>query len=141
MGAVEHVNPPDLPPPSGFSHASRAARSAPVLVHTGGQIGCGLDGVVVAPGDIAAQFRLALENLVRALAACGAAPEDVVKLTYYVVDVPAYRAAMRPIGEAYREVFGRMFPATTLLGVAELFDPQALVEIDAVAVIESAPAG
>ena len=90
---------------------------------------------MVAPGDLGAQFDLAIANLGRALAAAGAAPEDVVKLVYYVTDVPAYRAALPAIGEAYRRVFGRNYPATTLVGVAALFDPDAMVEIEAVAVV------
>jgi len=68
-----------------------------------------------------------------ALGAAGCGPEDVVKLTYYVTDVGAYRAALKPIGAAYRERFGRHYPASSLFEVKGLFEPDAMIEIEAVA--------
>ena len=67
----------------------------------------------------------------------GNAPADTVKLTYYVTDLKAYKANLQAIGSAYREVFDRHFPATTLVEVSSLFDPDALVEIEAVAIRRS----
>jgi enamine deaminase RidA (YjgF/YER057c/UK114 family) len=127
---MELVNPPELGPPVGFSHAARAGD----LVYTGGQIGCDASGHVVAPGDLVAQFGLALTNVATALRAAGCRPQDAIKLTYFVTDVPAYRAHLKEIGAAYRAVFGRHYPATSLFGIQELFDAQALVEIECVAV-------
>lgn len=83
--------------------------------------------------DIGAQFQAAIRNVRTALEAAGCQPTDVVKITYYVTDVPAYRASLKTIGQAYREVFGHHYPATTLVGVNALFHPDALVEIDCVA--------
>ena len=80
------------------------------------------------------QYARAIGNVAIGLRAAGCIPEDTVKLTYYVTDVAAYRENLSAIGVAYREVFGRHYPASTLIEVRSLFDPDALVEIEAVAV-------
>jgi enamine deaminase RidA (YjgF/YER057c/UK114 family) len=131
--AVRLHNPEELGPHPGFSHAASAAG----LVFLGGQIGSDASGRVVSPGDVAAQFARAIRNVATALAAAGARPEHAVKLTYFVTDREAYRASLEPIGRAYREVFGRHFPATSLFEVKGLFDPEAMVEIECVAVLPS----
>ena len=125
-----NVNPEELGPARGFSHATVAGG----LAWLGGQIGSDATGKVPEPGDIAAQFARAVRNVSIALRAVGSAPADVVKLTYYVTDLKAYKNNLRTIGSAYREVFGRHYPATTLVEVRSLFDPDALIEIEAVAV-------
>ena len=125
-----NVNPEGLAPARGFSHATIAGDT----VWTGGQIGSDATGKILEPGDVAAQFGRAIRNLQIALRAAGCAPEDTVKLTYYVTDVAGYRKSLSSIGAAYREVFGKYYPATTLIEVSSLFDPDALVEIEAVAV-------
>jgi enamine deaminase RidA (YjgF/YER057c/UK114 family) len=125
-----NVNPEDLGPARGFSHATVAGG----LVWLGGQIGSDATGKVLEPGDIAAQYARAVRNVSIALRAVGSAPADVVKLTYYVTDLKAYKDNLRAIGSAYREVFGHHYPASTLVEVKSLFDPDALIEIDAVAV-------
>ena len=66
--------------------------------------------------------------------AAGCVPEDTVKLTYYVIDLTLYKENLPAIGAAYRGVFGHHYPASTLIEVRSLFEPAALVEIDAVAV-------
>jgi enamine deaminase RidA (YjgF/YER057c/UK114 family) len=124
-----NVNPEDLGPARGFSHATVAGG----LVWVGGQIGSDATGKVLEPGDVVAQYARALRNVSIALRAAGSAPADVVKLTYYVTDLKAYKHNLRPIGLAYREVFGRHYPASTLVEVQSLFEPDALIEIDAVA--------
>lgn len=126
----QNINPKELAPASGFSHATVAGDT----VWLGGQIGSDGSGRIENPGDIAAQFARAIDNVSIALRAAGSAPADTVKLTYYVTDVKAYKANLKAIGSAYREVFGRHFPATTLIEVKGLFDPDALVEIEAVAI-------
>lgn len=130
MRRVQNINPPELGPAKGFSHATRAAG----LVWLGGQIGGDSTGHIQHSGDIAAQFAVAVRNVRTALAAAGCEPSDVVKITYFVTDLAAYRAALSPIGKAYREVFGHHYPATVLIGVTALFDPDATVEIDCVAI-------
>jgi len=126
----KNVNPEELGPARGFSHATIAGG----LVWLGGQIGSDATGKVTEPGDIVAQYTRAIRNVSIALRAAGSAPGDTVKLTYYVTDVKAYKENLRAIGAAYREVFGNHYPATTLVEVRSLFDPAALVEIEAVAV-------
>lgn len=123
------VNPPDLAPPIGFAHAAAAAG----WVWLGGQISSDRTGAVLHPGDIVAQFGQAIRNLETALLASGCRPENVVKLTYYVTDITAYRASLGPIGSAYRQVFGRHYPATSLVEVRGLFEPAAMIEIECVA--------
>ena len=100
----------------------------------GGQIGSDATGRVVEPGDLIAQFGRALKRIAVALRAAGCEPADTVKLTYYVTDLKLYRDSLQALGPIYRDVFGRHYPATTLVEVSSLFDPDALVEIDAVAV-------
>ena len=131
---IRLVSPDRLGPAVGFSHAAVAGD----LAWIAGQTAMDAAGRVVAPGDIVAQFELAVRNLASAIEAAGCRPEDVLKVTYYVTDVDAYRDNLEPIGRAYRAVFGRHFPAATLLGVARLFDPEAMVEIDCVARIPRA---
>ena len=125
-----NVNPEELGPARGFSHATVAGG----LVWLGGQIGSDATGKVLEPGDIVAQYARAVRNVSIALGAVGSEPSDVVKLTYYVTDLKAYKDNLRAIGAAYREVFGRHYPASTLVEVVSLFDPDAMIEIDAVAV-------
>ncbi|HEX6350245.1 MAG TPA: RidA family protein [Candidatus Dormibacteraeota bacterium] len=131
---VENFNPPALGPAVGFSHASRAGG----FVFLGGQVGSDESGHVVDPTDLARQFARAIQNVSTALEAAGSSPGQAVKLTYYVTDVGAYRRSLKAIGAAYREVFGKHFPATSLFGVKELFDPDALVEIECVALVGTA---
>jgi enamine deaminase RidA (YjgF/YER057c/UK114 family) len=131
MPGISHHNPPELPAPSGYSHASSGSGE---VVFIGGQVGCDVSGRILEPGDMAAQFGRAIRNLGIALRAAGCEPADVVKITYLVTDVAAYRDQRKPIGGHYREVFGRNYPASTLVEVKGLFDPDALVEIEAVAI-------
>lgn len=128
----EIVNAGSLPEPSGFSHALVAAQGR--LVFLGGQAGHRADGSLVGPG-LVEQFDQAAANVVEALRAAGGEPEHLVQLLIYVTNVLEYRGALEPIGEAYRRHFGRHFPPMALLGVSELFDPAAKVELVGVAVI------
>lgn len=123
------INPPGLGPTPGFSHVVVSDGLAWIAGHTATDS----NGRITANGDLVAQFSMAIQNVGHALEAAGCSPTDVLKLTYYVTDVSAYRANLEPIGKAYRAVFGRHFPAATLIGVSALFDPNAMVEIDCVA--------
>jgi enamine deaminase RidA (YjgF/YER057c/UK114 family) len=126
---IELINPQELAPPRGFSHIAKADE----WVWLGGQISADRDGQVLYAGDLVAQFKCALENSAVALHAANCTPQDVVKITYYTTDVETYRRSLSPIGDAYRSVFGRHFPASSLFGVAALFEPDALIEIECVA--------
>jgi enamine deaminase RidA (YjgF/YER057c/UK114 family) len=129
-GRPRNVNPSELAPARGFSHATVAGDT----VWIGGQVGSDASGKIIEPGDIVSQYARAIHNVAIALRAAGCEPEDTVKLTYYVTDIQAYRDNRRAIGAAYREFFSSDFPASTLIEVRSLVDPDALIEIDAVAV-------
>jgi enamine deaminase RidA (YjgF/YER057c/UK114 family) len=87
------------------------------------------------PGDLAAQAGQAFENVVTVLAAAGAEPRHVVRVRLFVTSADAYAAAAPAIGAAWRARFGKWFPAMTLVEVARLYDPLALVEVEAEAVV------
>ena len=119
------VNPPELGPPRGFSHAVVAGDT----VYLAGQIGAG--------ETLIDQFEAALANLVVALRASGGDVGDLVSLQVFVTDVSAYQAALPGLGQAWRNLFSAHYPAMGLFGVTALFDPAAMVEVMGVAVIQS----
>ena len=126
------INPATLAKPSGYAHGITASGR---LLFLAGQTGMDATGRIVAPGDLVAQFRQALANIKTVLDAAGGQMGDVVKLTLFVTDKRAYRAQLKSIGEAYRAVFGRYYPAMTLVEVKSLFDDEALIEVDGMAVL------
>ncbi len=85
--------------------------------------------------DLVTQAKQALRNIVAILAEDGAAPEHIVRLTWYVTDRAAYLAAGAELGAAYREVMGKHFPAMTAVEVSSLMEAEAVVEIEATAVV------
>ena len=129
------INPASLAPPIGFSHAVAARGQVLALA---GQTGMDASGTITAPGDLVAQFAQALANFQTVVAAAGGQMTNVVKLTIFVTDVAGYRAQLKSLGDAYRAVFGRHYPAMTLVEVRRLFDPLALVEIEGLAILPEA---
>jgi enamine deaminase RidA (YjgF/YER057c/UK114 family) len=127
------INPAALAKPSGYVHGVRAEGGR--LLFVAGQTGTSPAGNIASPGDIVAQSAQALANVKAVVEAAGGAETDVVKLTIFVTDKTAYRENLKSIGAAYRSIFGRHFPAMTLVEVKSLFDDEALVEIEAFAVI------
>jgi enamine deaminase RidA (YjgF/YER057c/UK114 family) len=127
------INPATLAKPTGFTHG--ISTSGGRLLALAGQTGMDAGGQIVSPGDIVAQCAQALANLKIVIDEAGGVVTDVVKLTIYVTDKAAYKANLKPIGTAYRNVFGKHFPAMTLVEVKSLFDDEALIEIDGFAVI------
>jgi enamine deaminase RidA (YjgF/YER057c/UK114 family) len=129
---LERVNPPSLGKPSGFSHAVVATGGR--LVFLAGQIAHDAEGAIV--GDtVVAQFERALANLLEALRAAGGGPEHLASVTVYAVDLGDYRAHGQQIGEVWRRLAGREYPAMAAIGVSRLWEPAALVEIQGHAVI------
>ena len=126
------VTAPSLAAPSGYAHAVVAALGRTVFL--GGQTALGPDGTIVGTSMLE-QFDVAAGNVVTALAAAGGSPEDLVSLTIYVTDLSAYRSALAELGGVYRRHFGKHYVASALLGVAELFDQDALVELVGIAVV------
>jgi enamine deaminase RidA (YjgF/YER057c/UK114 family) len=103
-------------------------------LYVAGQIGWDAQQRLI-PGGLVPQVRQALENIVTVLATGGARPEHLVRLTWYLTDRAAYLAAAKEIGAVYREVIGRHYPAMTAVEVSALIEADALVEIEATAVI------
>jgi enamine deaminase RidA (YjgF/YER057c/UK114 family) len=131
-GEHEIVTSPDLPAPVGYAHAVIAAPGR--TIYLGGQTAQAPDGTIFG-ATIVEQFDLAARNVVAALHAAGGEPDHLVSLHIYVTDLAAYREAMTELASVWRTHFGRRYPAIALLGVAELFDPRALIELVGVAVI------
>ncbi|GAA3046907.1 RidA family protein [Actinokineospora globicatena] len=129
------VTAPDLAPPVGFAHAVVAAPGS--TVHLGGQTAQDSTGAIVGSG-MAAQFDQAAGNVVLALEAAGSRAEHLVSFIIYVTDVAAYKAALPELGPLWRKHFGRHYPAVALLGVTQLFDDEAMIELVATAVIPAA---
>lgn len=128
---LQLVNPPELGKPSGFSHAVVASGRT---VHLAGQTALDVDGRII-DGDVVAQFEKALTSLLTALAAAGGAPSDLVSLTVYIVDMDDYKAHARDIGAVWKRLIGRHYPAMAGIGVSRLWDVEALVEVQGVAVL------
>ena len=123
------IQPVDMADPRPrYTHGWRVGNT----VYVAGQLALDRDGKLVGPNDIAAQTRRVLENMRRILEAGGASLRDVVKVTVFVTDI-RYR---EPYGEVRQEFFGTNPPASTLVQIACLAIPGALIEIEAVAVID-----
>ncbi|MER8058697.1 RidA family protein [Streptomyces sp. SID8366] len=129
---TERVNPPELSPATGFSHAVVAAGSK--VVFLAGQTA--LDGTGKITGDtLAEQFERALGNLLTALRAAGGTPEDLARVTVYATDIAEYRAQAGELGRLWQEAAGRVYPAMAVVQVVRLWDETALVELDGFAVL------
>lgn len=125
------LQPADWTAPRGYSNGI-AARGRVVLIS--GQVGW--DGqCLFHSSDLVLQARQALQNIVAILAEAGGKPEHLVRMTWYVVDKREYVAAFPKLGEVYREVIGRNFPAMTAVQICGLIEDAARVEIEATAVI------
>ena len=129
------VNPEVLGAPRGWNNGMLAQGGGRILF-VAGQIGV-KDGLG-EPAALAAQFGAALARVAVVVREAGGTVADVGRLTVYVTDMDAYRGSLREVGAAYREVFGRHFPAMALVAVSELVDPRAVVEVEATAVIPQA---
>ncbi|BAV63615.1 RidA family protein [Sphingobium cloacae] len=124
--------------PEGWSqpkgYANGVAANKGQTIYVGGQIGWNGQCKFEAR-DLPGQVRQALENIVAILAEAGAGPEHITTMTWYVLDRKAYSSSLKEIGAAYREVIGRNFPAMAVVEISGLVEDEALVEIQAVAVI------
>ena len=128
------LQPPGWKRPKGYANGI-AARGT--LVFVAGQVGWDANEQF-RTDDLAGQARQALENIVAVLAAGGAKPEHIVRMTWYLADKDEYNARLRDIGEAYRAVIGKHFPVMTAVQVAGFVEPGAKVEIEATAVVPDA---
>lgn len=130
----ELINPEGLEKPVGYSHIARITSGQ--LVYIAGQAPFDADGVVVGKGDLVAQFRRVIENLKRAVEAAGGNVSQFAVLTIYLTDLHGYRTNKERIGAVWRQVFGKHFPAITLVEVKALYNPDCMVEISGIAVID-----
>lgn len=128
---IRLVNPDGLPEPRGFSHAVESTGERTLWV--AGQTGDRSDGTLSQ--GLVEQFRQALENVSACMTEAGFPPESLARMVIYTTDVAGYRRSLGPLGAAYRAVFGHHYPAIALLGVTELFDPAAEVELVCTAVL------
>ena len=131
---IDSVQPAGWKSPRGYSNGM-VVDGAALLLFVAGQIAWDADQNLVGPGDFVVQFRQALENVVAVVRAAGGEPAHVVELTIYITDKSAYLARQTLVGEAYRAVMGKHFPAMALVQVAGLVVDGALLEIQARAVL------
>jgi enamine deaminase RidA (YjgF/YER057c/UK114 family) len=129
-GMPSMVQPEGWPRPKGYANGMLA--EGRILV-TGGVIGWDEQGVF-AP-DFAGQATQVFANIRAILAAGGAGPEHLVRLTWYVVDMDEYTSNLKAIGRSYREFFGAHYPAMAVVQVVRLVEPAARLEIEATAVL------
>ena len=125
------AQPPGWPRPRGYSNGMAGHGETLAIA---GQIGWNTDEVIVSD-DFGGQFRQALANVVAVVRAAGGRPEDLISLTIYVTDKREYIAALAEVGAAYRELIGKHFPTMALIGVAELLEDGAKVEIQGLALL------
>ncbi|MCQ9165577.1 MULTISPECIES: RidA family protein [unclassified Arthrobacter] len=125
------INPESLPKPRGYAHGVLAGNT----VYLGGQTALDKDMNIV-PGGIVAQFRQAFSNVLATLTEAGGQPEDLVSVTIYLTDVDDYMANGKEIGQLWREMAGSKYPAMAGIGISRLWQKEALIEIQGVAVIQ-----
>ena len=132
--SFELLNPKGLEPPVGYAHVAKITSGT--MVHVAGQAPFDDQGRVVGKGDFVAQFTQVVRNLKTAIDAVGGRPDQYAVLTIYVTDLAAYWANKKPLGFAYKQVFGKYFPAITLVEVKRLYNPDCMVEISGIAVLD-----
>ena len=123
--------PPGWPRPKGYANGVSARGRT---IFTAGVVGW-TEQQRFEARDLAGQFRQVLANILAILAEDGAGPEHIVRMTCYVTDVGAYRASQSEIGAAWRELIGRHYPAMAVVEVGALVEPEAMIEIETIAVV------
>jgi len=132
--SFELINPQGLEKPVGYAHLAKITSGK--LVYIAGQAPFDENGKVVGKGDFVAQFRQVVKNLKRAVEGAGGTPAQIAVMTMYVTNVQAFLDSKKPTGDAYVEVFGKHFPAITLVEVTSLWNRDCMVEISGVAVLD-----
>ena len=136
MSRLTPINPASLGPPRGYSHGMLAPPEGRLLF-VAGQVGWDGDQRLVGEGFVE-QFAQALENVLAVVREAGGGPDHLARLTLYVTDKGDYLSQLEPLGEAYRRLMGRHYPAMALVEVAALLEPGARVEIEATAIVPGA---
>lgn len=123
--------PPGWPRPKGYSNGISAKGR---VIVTAGVVGWTAQERFEAT-DLPGQFRQVLLNTLAILAEDDAGPEHIVRMTWFVTDIAAYRASLKEIGAIYKELIGKNFPVMAVVGVSALVEPQAMIEIETTAVV------
>ncbi|MFM8980167.1 MAG: RidA family protein [Planctomycetia bacterium] len=129
-GPWQAVQPAGWAPPVGYANGV-LAHGATRRLYVAGQVAFGPDGRLRHAGDLVAQATLAFANVRAVLDAAGARPEHVVRMRLFVRSAAAYAEHAAAIGKGWRTHLGRWFPAMTLVEVARLYEPEALIEVEA----------
>src|SRR5881227_418254 len=127
------INPPTLARPTGFSHGILVTGEH--LLFLAGQTGSDAEGRIVAPGDLVAQYEQVLRNLQTVVEAAGGKMQDITKINIFVRDRDDYLAHLKPLGKVHRSFFDAYYPATALFEISRLFQDEALIEIEGIAVL------
>lgn len=131
---IEFLTPPGWKPGKGYAHGTATVlQPGDRIIHVAGMIGWQADQTF-ASDDFVDQTRQALQNIVDVLADAGAAPDDLLSLTWYITDKAECIARQDDLGRAYRDVIGRHYPAMAMVEVTALMEDRAKVEIEARAV-------
>jgi len=129
------LQPDGWPRPRGYANGMSARGRQ---IHVAGQIGWNAQQQMVS-ADFVEQAKQAMRNVVDVLACDGAIPAHLVRLTWYVTDRDQYIERGAALGAAYREIFGRVYPAMSAVQVCALMEADALVEIEATAIVPDEP--
>ena len=129
---MQILHPDDWAPPIGYANGIKA--KAGEIVFVAGQVGWNADQVF-EHADLPGQFDQALRNVLAVLAAGGAGPEHVCRMTAYCCDKPQYLRVRRELGPIWRRHMGRHYPAMSMIFVSDLLDHPGLIELEATAVV------
>ncbi|MDP3896166.1 MAG: RidA family protein [Mesorhizobium sp.] len=131
MNELQFLDPAGWKPAKGYANGIAASGRT---VFLGGQIGW-TGQQIFESDDFVDQVRQALENIVAVLAEAGGTPDRIVRMTWFITDKAEYVARLKEVGDVYRAVIGRHFPAMTMVQVTALIEDRAKVEIEATAVL------
>jgi enamine deaminase RidA (YjgF/YER057c/UK114 family) len=129
----EIINPPELAKPVGFNHG--IVTSGGRLLFLAGQDASDAEGRIVAPGDVVGQLHQVLLNLKAVAEAAGGTMQNIVKLNIYVRDRDGYVSHLKALGRVFRNHFGHYYPTMALFEVSRLFQDDALIELEGIAVL------
>ncbi|MBI2817567.1 MAG: RidA family protein [Acidobacteria bacterium] len=129
---LEYINPAECGAHPGYSHGIKTQQGS--LLFIAGQVGWDEHAKMVS-AEFAGQFEKALSNLLAVVREAGGRPENVVRLTIYAVDRNEYLASLKPVGQAYRKLMGKHYPAMTFIEVKGLVEEGAKLELEATAVL------
>lgn len=128
------INPSSLARPVGFSHG--VVTTGGRLLFLAGQTGSDAEGRITAPGNLVTQYEQIMRNLQAVVEAAGGVMQDITKLNIFVRDRDDYLAHLKPLGQVHRAFFGSYYPAMALFEISRLFQDDALIEIEGMAVID-----